>query len=171
MLSPANGPFRPPVVTPDYTSHSSYAKPQAYGITSWSSRDSVAWWSDGTSNQIIFGEEYIPLTGVGACSVANGHWDCSYMGASGNAHTVVVARGFRFGTLGSSGGWIPISRPSDDDVKTQNIRAWSFGSWHPGVCNFLLGDGSVRGISVTTPVENILYPLSHTNDGAAVHLP
>lgn len=45
-----------------------------------------------------------------------------------------------------------------------------FGSWHPGVCQFALGDGSVRAISCTTPV-NVIFPLHVVNDGNVVTLP
>jgi len=47
---------------------------------------------------------------------------------------------------------------------------FSFGSSHPGVCNFLVGDGAVRGISVTTD-PNLLIHLGVVNDGRAVALP
>jgi hypothetical protein len=45
-----------------------------------------------------------------------------------------------------------------------------FGGNHPGVCNFLVGDGSVRTISSTTNNE-ILHYLGDANDGNPVSLP
>jgi prepilin-type processing-associated H-X9-DG protein len=46
-----------------------------------------------------------------------------------------------------------------------------FGSPHPGTCNFLLGDGSVRGISVTTPVNPMLLTFALADSGKAATLP
>jgi hypothetical protein len=43
----------------------------------------------------------------------------------------------------------------------------SFGSYHPSVCQFLLGDGSVRGVS-TALGENTLELLVRRNDGSPV---
>jgi prepilin-type processing-associated H-X9-DG protein len=47
---------------------------------------------------------------------------------------------------------------------------FGFGSSHPGTLNFALGDGAVRGVSVTTH-PRILADLSIVNDGNAVSLP
>jgi prepilin-type processing-associated H-X9-DG protein len=63
-----------------------------------------------------------------------------------------------------------------DDNPTVNPRDAGFGSWHPGVCNFLLGDGSVRAISVTTPpgtLDNygVLLRLAAVDSGLTVSIP
>ena len=52
-------------------------------ITFWEVRDDIARWSDGTSNQIIFGEKAIASEGIGVCqnggpSGSTGRHDCSY---------------------------------------------------------------------------------------------
>lgn len=48
---------------------------------------------------------------------------------------------------------------------------YDFGSSHPGVCVFLIGDGSVRPVSNTTPKRDILARLVHVSDGEPVSLP
>jgi hypothetical protein len=48
---------------------------------------------------------------------------------------------------------------------------FGFGSWHPGVCQFLIGDGAVRSISTTTPLDPILAALGDASDGVSVSLP
>ncbi|MDR1270648.1 MAG: DUF1559 domain-containing protein, partial [Planctomycetaceae bacterium] len=65
-----------------------------------------------------------------------------------------------------------IARPTDFNPPSTNdaLGHYAFGSWHSGICNFVLGDGSVRGISVTTP-QNILKAVSRVDDGEAVTLP
>ncbi|MCF0234229.1 MAG: DUF1559 domain-containing protein, partial [Thermoguttaceae bacterium] len=45
-----------------------------------------------------------------------------------------------------------------------------FGSWHSGVCNFLLGDGAVRAISVTAPGKVLGY-FACVDDGNTAALP
>jgi type II secretory pathway pseudopilin PulG len=164
-----HGPFRAALITPDWTSHSSYssgATPK-FGITSWTGRSDMALWADGTSNQIIFGEKKIPTGKINACSLADGHWDCSYLASAVNVNSTLV-RSFDSGN-GSNpygvAGYIPIGLPTDG-TSTAN-----FGSWHSGICNFVLGDGSVRAISVTTPAETILYHLARVDDGVATTLP
>jgi prepilin-type N-terminal cleavage/methylation domain-containing protein len=42
-----------------------------------------------------------------------------------------------------------------------------FGSWHPGICQFVMGDGSVRAIQVQIDANSLGY-LAHRFDGAAV---
>jgi hypothetical protein len=66
-----------------------------------------------------------------------------------------------------------ISRPYEK--QTGSIQDAGFGSWHPGICQFLLGDGSVFPISVTTPAGThtnklTLLRLSCVDDGGVVQL-
>jgi hypothetical protein len=46
----------------------------------------------------------------------------------------------------------------------------AFGSAHTGTCNFVLGDGSVHGISATIDPEHLGW-LGCVNDGKAVSIP
>jgi prepilin-type processing-associated H-X9-DG protein len=51
---------------------------------------------------------------------------------------------------------------------------WSFqtttGSWHPGVCNFLMADGAVRTVSVDIS-DAVLSNLGDRRDGSSEALP
>jgi hypothetical protein len=166
-----HGPFRNSQITPDWTSHSSYKTTPSgigFGILSWSGRDSMAWWSDGTSNQLIFGDKSIPLGKVNSCSAATGHWDCTYMTATTNTAHTLIGRSFEDSY---GGNWIPIMRPNEMSVIPGVMSTYGFGSWHPGVCNFVLGDGSVHAINVTVPPSTILYPLARCDDGEFVSVP
>ena len=111
----------------------------------WSPRDTFAWWDDGTSHQIILGEKFVHVQDQGIC--ASG-WDtigdCSFFSAAGSfrengvARTPIVTRPIARGPYDTmNNGW--------RDPQTQS----AFGGIHPGVCNFALGDGSVRAISST----------------------
>lgn len=66
-----------------------------------------------------------------------------------------------------------IKDPNDRAGLTGRIYQYGFGSWHPGVCNFLLADGAVVSINSATPVGNygnysILLRLMDCMDGMAV---
>ncbi len=151
---------------------------------SWQPRDNFAYLSDGTSNQFMIGEKYLAPDAVGKCerSHANnpgdgGNFqryisDCSYMGHG-------LARGYPMAQ--------PIHRgdsPITGDYDTNIIRSVNefsepttyhpndvgFGSFHPGICQFVLGDGSVRGIPITTPAR-ILAFLGQVDDGNPVSVP
>jgi prepilin-type N-terminal cleavage/methylation domain-containing protein len=158
QLYDQRGPFRQSVCDVDST--------PAHSLTYWNPRDTFAWWADGTSNQLCIGEKNFSNTGnnqVGNYKRQN-HNDTTYFtcidagrGLSGIART--------FGTVSQP--WKIEQRgyfESADDGS--NV----FGANHTGICNFMIGDGSVRGISHSTS-HSILLPLGIVNDGASVSLP
>ena len=135
---------------------------------------------DGLSNQIFVGEKHIPLGRLGICEGGNAATlgfnagDCSYLRIT-NIAALSSAR--IFVNYNRS---FPIARPADYTVDNMppaatgvndSLNFLGFGSYHPMICQFLLGDGSVRSISVTTPVGTILGPLSFMDDGATVQMP
>jgi hypothetical protein len=75
------GPFRAPLIE----------------ANTWIPRDSMAWFQDGTSNQILFGEKHIPETFLGRCDTPAGEGrftaDCSVL-VIGNWASVASARTF-----------------------------------------------------------------------------
>jgi hypothetical protein len=44
-----------------------------------------------------------------------------------------------------------------------------FGSWHPGVCQFVMGDGAVRVIRNEIDLTTLGY-LAHRFDGNAINI-
>jgi hypothetical protein len=141
-------------------------------LGSWMPSDTMAWWSDGTSNQIVVGEKYIPQSYLNDCAYNNspddrGHLsDCSLLIAGGLTGFPSM-RSFRAGfakapdTIGNI----------LSDVDSPANPHW--GGNHSGICNFLIGDGSVRSISTTIPTGNnqLLHFLGHVNDGNSVAIP
>ena len=122
----------------------------------WSPRDTFTWWADGTSNQILFGEKFVHADDVEKCSSAahDNIPDCSFFYTSndyrefGVARTPIVTR--------------PLARGPQDVMNTTGTNMWrdpvtqsAFGGIHPGVCNFALGDGSVRAISNTIQATTV----------------
>ncbi|MCF0234228.1 MAG: DUF1559 domain-containing protein, partial [Thermoguttaceae bacterium] len=97
---------------------------------SWVARDEISRWVDGTSNQFIFGEKHIPIGVLGTETVAWRH-DQNYLAATnGNGRDWAIGR--------AVGERHPLAMPADS-----TNPQYYFGSWHSGVCNFLLGDGAV----------------------------
>ncbi|MDR0335707.1 MAG: DUF1559 domain-containing protein [Planctomycetaceae bacterium] len=150
---------------------------------SWEPRDPLARWEDGTSNQLIAGEKHIPPNRLGiaksgdAGSAAQNYLaDVPYI-AAGRYRAAGAAR-----NIENTGA--PISRPEEHQadginpivgkITTKNnnndIGVYGFGGPHPGICNFLIGDGSVRSISVTVS-ESIIVPLGDVSDGTTVQIP
>jgi len=142
-------------------------------VIGWEPRDTMAWWQDGTTNQIVIGEKFIPSWALGINLAPHRAWDGSCIHA--------WQTGFTYhGTSGGPNVGRLLHETSDifglnpNDFRVENgtpPNAYSgnygFGSHHPGVCQFLLGDGSVRPFRVTMSTTT-LWNLARVNDGNAV---
>jgi hypothetical protein len=132
----------------------------------WSPRDSFAWIADGTSNQFLVGEKNIYNSAVGQCRGVTPASDRSYVGdcsvfIAGDWGTVAPARSFN--------GHIARNSAIDKFNSSNELEGVSaesqelLGSTHPGICTFLLGDGSVRSVSVTIPTGGLAIGSSTSN--------
>jgi prepilin-type N-terminal cleavage/methylation domain-containing protein len=120
--------------------------------------------TDGLSNTLLVGEKYIfpqDMDGKGDDNTTDGSVFCS---GDGQEHTFR-----RF--VGSSP---PVVRPLvasiQDPGPDANGRVWAdkaFGSHHPGICQFVFCDGSVKPLQVTINV-NTLQLLGVRNDGQPI---
>jgi prepilin-type N-terminal cleavage/methylation domain-containing protein/prepilin-type processing-associated H-X9-DG protein len=135
---------------------------------SWEVRDDMSRWADGSSNQLVVGEKHIPIPEIGLCGhesttpspgYARGH--CSYL-VTGKER---VAGAFALAYDAGTGYAIGLA----DHLPGYGYNN-HFGSLHPGVCNFVMGDGSVHSLAVTTPTATIVA-LSNVNDGKTVKFP
>jgi prepilin-type N-terminal cleavage/methylation domain-containing protein len=169
--------FRGPFRLPSYTGTEPRAGWNDFGnISAWSLQHSMSLWQDGTSNQIIFCEKNIPSWGLeqNVKSDVNSEceflWDNSYITAIYDRYGMSFAR-----FIGDTPGHVIIARSPNDPGLVRDLGAiWSgqygIGSCHPGTVGVALGDGSVRGVSVSV-LPSVLANLADVSDGNAVSLP
>jgi type II secretory pathway pseudopilin PulG len=128
-------------------------------------RDNMAWWMDGTSNQLIMAEKYIPHQFIYDTQL-DSTWlfpnNAIWCGTIRSAHNA-LARNLVGVVEGNSG--------TDDHPRNNGSGHYMFGSWHAGGnINFLLGDGAVRSIAPTTN-NSIVSSLINVADGKNVEFP
>jgi prepilin-type N-terminal cleavage/methylation domain-containing protein/prepilin-type processing-associated H-X9-DG protein len=175
QLLPHRGPFRIMATM----SQSSVVADQA---KAWTARDTMAWWQDGISNQILIGEKHIPTTQLGFCGIHaagetvndKNYTDCGYQLLGGDKKGLAVGRSFCTSFLTDITNVttsFPIARINDYKDSGDPTNHYGFGSWHPDTCHFLFGDGSVHAFPVTTPFNPILFALAVVNDGQTVAIP
>jgi type II secretory pathway pseudopilin PulG len=154
-------------------------------ITEWKGRDTMAWWQDGTSHQMIFSEKYIPPNRVGYCSIGSTtntiereYFDCSYLagtGRAGAAHAAFMNSPAPNTTSLNSflqGRLIPNNPNYGQEGNGANVvwHQFAAGSVHPGLFNTALGDGTVAGVSNSVN-PTILVRMVWVNDGVTVEFP
>jgi hypothetical protein len=100
---------------------------------------------DGTSNTIMIGEKHIPQ-------------DKLY---DPNMDAIAYSAGIQNSYHRRGGPSWPLAQAITTPINSQ------FGSWHPGVVIFALGDGSVRGVRVSLPGTTLGY-LTNIADGNVV---
>jgi hypothetical protein len=173
------GPIRVAVIEINQATFTDWNNPSASIIT-WHPRDSFTSWQDGTSNQLVIGEKFIPQQYVDLDSVNYqlASWDASIFGGR-----LAMGGNTSFARFIYPG--LPSIKRSPTDIPdgqhfvgdgtdpaTQYARPSHcfFGGIHPGVTNFLIGDGSVHSVSPTiNPVT--LYFLARIDDGNVATLP
>jgi len=126
-------------------------------------RDTLARITDGTSNTFIVGEKHIRNNEFAQCcnggGSGGGGTDGSYLFDDNSWREYQVAREIRL-VLGKG--------PNDLAAGADN--RFGFGSWHPGICQFLLADGAVSTVSNTIPqgTGSILHYMGKCIDGKPV---
>jgi prepilin-type N-terminal cleavage/methylation domain-containing protein len=119
-------------------------------VTSWRSRTSLNSLTDGTGNTILVGEKHVDpaVYGRGIADFA------FYHGGIGSACNI--------GRVGGPG--FPLAQdPFSSALQPERV----FGSYHPGVVQFVMGDGSVRGLPKDLDPQ-VLRLLIVRNDGEVI---
>ena len=114
--------------------------------------------TDGTSNTLFIGEKHVRVEDYGKVSaesqdvsIYNDNWPgtiARIVGSGPDGDYPITSGGNSFDDLGP-------------------LRAAQFGGEHPGICNFVMGDGSVKGVAVTTDLE-VLALLAMRDDGEVI---
>jgi prepilin-type N-terminal cleavage/methylation domain-containing protein/prepilin-type processing-associated H-X9-DG protein len=131
-----------------------------YRITSFRGRLTFANIVDGTSNTFLIGEKHVRVTRFGLADEDKAYFSgVDYQTAQRSAGcTSVNSAGI------CTGGLRPIA-----PFPTYSGTAWNiiFGSGHPGTCQFVFCDGSVRAIPTTIDTSN-LRRLAMRDDGQII---
>jgi len=116
---------------------------------------------DGLSNTAFIGEKHVPSDGP------NGSW----FGRIAVKDNSIYNPDF-WSTVGRKGGLgRPLATPTDGSQSKAAASEFNkdFGSWHPGVCQFVYGDGSVHAVNVDVDLCMLGY-LCNKADGQTLDL-
>ncbi|MCL2346824.1 MAG: DUF1559 domain-containing protein [Planctomycetaceae bacterium] len=164
-------------------------------VSTWEIRDSLSRFVDGTSNQLMLGEKQIYIGGDSSDTknypaafeedppgsfgendeqayslMSDGSWLIATQWSVAIARPVHL--NFPVATLESDPSWRLLP---GIQAKNKAPNFWwnfppAFGSWHPGVCNFAVGDGSVTSIADTINPA-LLAKLGMVKDGFTASIP
>ena len=110
--------------------------------------------TDGSSKTFLIGEKHVPECGYGY-----------YFNASTNEEfdDNSIYNGDNFPTIGRwAGPGHGLARSTDEKVNV------NFGGPHPGICQFVFADGSVRAISTSTDEVSLGY-MANRHDGQTIN--
>jgi hypothetical protein len=148
-------------------------------LNTWLPPNSFADWIDGTSNQLIVGEKYIPPDYLGKCvenPVTSGlvpsdvhpkavRTDCSGFNLGSEHYSALACLMHNYAAPVGA-----LVKRAEDVIKLEPTGSYGFGCYHPGICNFLKGDGSVIPVQNNT-ADIILLMLADVGDGGIPTLP
>jgi prepilin-type N-terminal cleavage/methylation domain-containing protein len=110
--------------------------------------------TDGTSNTLLIGEKHVTKAGLGVFDATTGA-EQDFNIYDSQPGKWVYTTGRKAGTA------FPLA------ISPNATFAGQFGSWHPGIVQFAFGDGSIRGVRVSTPGSTLAL-LAARNDGMPI---
>ncbi len=145
-----------------------YATTLNKGSATWSSdgKTILSWTFDYSFNDVSDGLNHTLL--AGDKHVRTGEWGLTYNWTTRLSYSS-DGSAYNGDSTGSAARWggigYPLAQGPDSDVGDN--RWMQFGSCHPGVCQFVFGDGHVEAISTEADMD-VLRRLSLRNDGEPV---
>jgi prepilin-type N-terminal cleavage/methylation domain-containing protein len=124
-------------------------------IVKWRSQTDFASITDGTSNTFLVGEKFIRKASL------NGRNEDRSVFSGDNANNYRRLIGINGSDVRK------LVSDIDADLTTWPLCNSSFGSHHPGICQFVMCDGSVRAIKVTLDTLTLQY-LGQRSDGQVI---
>ena len=135
----------------------SFLSPPRNGlIVRWESETRFVDVTDGLSKTIMLGEKHVESKRLGIGSGARFH-----TGVGGSGDGSVYNGDYELHYMRTGGPTNTIARSPEEPHNS------NFGSYHPGICQFVFGDGNVQGISVEIS-GTLLGGLTARNDGAVI---
>jgi prepilin-type N-terminal cleavage/methylation domain-containing protein len=132
-------------------------QPTLYAVNSspprlapWKSQTQFSTITDGLSNTLMIGEKYLKPGTFGINVPADINANFGDGSIYNGDHPWVISR--------VAGASFPLAQNTGDSFISQ------FGSWHPGLCQFVMADGAVKAVPVTIN-PTILGYLAQRNDG------
>lgn len=122
----------------------------------WKSQTRLSVITDGLSATLLVGEKYLKPGTFGINVPANIHAGLGDGSIYNGDHPWVISR--------VAGVTSPLAQDTDEPFISR------FGSWHPGVCQFVMADGRVTALPVKIN-STVLGYLSQRNDGRAATEP
>ena len=130
------------------------ASPPGTRILRWSGQTSLAAIPDGTSNTLVIGEKFVRIASQ------HGKNEDRSIFSSMNANNYQR----NLGVHPTNGNVWNLVKDVNADLTTHPLCNASFGGPHTGVCQFVFGDGSVKGIKTSIDPVN-LTRLGNRQDG------
>jgi len=110
--------------------------------------------ADGTSNTVMIGEKHLRSSNPEGANPPGTLYDPNY-------DIIAYSAGIQGSYHRRGGASWPLAQ---SPTTPQNMQ---FGSWHPGIVQFVLADGSVRGLRTSVPGTTLGY-LTNINDGNVI---
>jgi prepilin-type N-terminal cleavage/methylation domain-containing protein len=130
-------------------------------VTSWSGTVSIANIADGSSNTLLIGERIVRYSTVTSGGYGTQEDRSIYTSTNANNYR-------RYAGVSSNNELHVLQIYSPDPIwNAQVINNRSFGSRHPGVCQFVMGDGRVIALKNSTSAT-VLTRLAMREDGQVV---
>ncbi len=135
--------------TGSITNGAFFLSPAGTRATSFASQTSLPSISDGSSNTLLVGEKHVRPD-----QLQNGTGEDRSVFSGGSVNAFRRLTGLQSNQTPPPQRWLIADK---NDIT--GTAPTSFGSWHPGVCQFVFCDGSVKAISVSVDMGSTTLPI------------